>query len=139
MSEAQPRRSHEEAGTETTEPGVPRMPQNAFSKEELDRKHPSLEAVYDLPFDDLTRLEDDQLYSAGMKVVQDILREMTVVGRTRRICANSDIQKMSGQNAGPSEALIGTRGDSGPRLQGRPAFPESSGALKGPQKGCGAL
>ena len=43
-----------------------------------------------MALDDLTRLEDDQLYFAGMKVVQDILREMTVIGRTRGVCADKD-------------------------------------------------
>ena len=60
------------------------MPHNTYSKKELDVEYPSLEAVDDLPLEDLTRLEDDQLYSAGMQVVQQILHEMSVVGRTRR-------------------------------------------------------
>ena len=64
---------------------VPRMPHNTFSKEELDREYPSSEAVDALPLDDVTRLDDDQLYSAGMKVVQQILREMAVIGRTRKV------------------------------------------------------
>ena len=64
--------------------GVPRMPHNVLSRADLDREYPSLEAVNDLELDDLTRLEDDQLYAAGMRVVQTILHEMSVVGRTRR-------------------------------------------------------
>ena len=64
---------------------APYMPHNLFSKEELDREYPSLEVVDDLPLQDLTRLEDDKLYSAGMKVVQQILREMAVIGRTRKV------------------------------------------------------
>ena len=63
---------------------VPYMPHNTYSKKELDVEYPCLEAVDDLPLEDLTRLEDDQLYSAGMQVVQQILHEMSVVGRTRR-------------------------------------------------------
>ena len=39
----------------------------------------------DLPLQDLTRLEDDKFYSAGMQVVQQILREMAVIGRTRKV------------------------------------------------------
>ena len=50
----------------------------------MDREYRSLEAVDDGLLDDMTRLEDNQLYAAGMKVVQDILHEMSVVGRTRR-------------------------------------------------------
>ena len=38
----------------------------------------------DLEFEDLTRLEDDRLYNVGMQVVQQILHEMAVAGRTRR-------------------------------------------------------
>ena len=76
-------------GTTTTDDklvySAPRMPHNTFSKEELDIEYQSLEAVDDLALDDLTRLEDDQMYSAGMKVVQEILDEMFVVGRTRRV------------------------------------------------------
>ena len=64
---------------------APYMPHNLFAKEELDREYPSLEVVDDLPLQDLTRLEDDKLYSAGMKVVQQILREMAVIGRTRKV------------------------------------------------------
>ena len=63
---------------------VPYMPHKTYSKKELDVEYPSLEAVDDLPLEDLTRLEDDHLYSAGMQVVQQILHEMSVVGRTRR-------------------------------------------------------
>ena len=64
--------------------GVPRMPHNVLSRADLDREYPSLEAVNDLELDDLTRLEDDQLYAAGMRVVQTMLHEMSVVGRSRR-------------------------------------------------------
>ena len=55
------------------------MPRNIVSKADLDREYPSLEAADDFALDDLTRLEDDQLYAAGMRVVQDILHEMTVI------------------------------------------------------------
>ena len=65
------------------------MPHNVLSRADLDREYPSLEAVNDLELDDLTRLEDDQLYAAGMRVVQTILHEMSVVGRIRR--AGTDV------------------------------------------------
>ena len=59
------------------------MPHNEFEPGELDRAYPSLKAVDDLGPDDLARLEDESLYSAGMVVVQAILRDMATTGRTR--------------------------------------------------------
>ena len=73
------------------------------SKEELDKEYQSLQAVDDLPLDDLTRLEDDQLYSAGMKVVQEILHEMSVVGRTRRAGTSETL----GHDARPESSKVG--------------------------------
>ena len=61
----------------------PRMPHNELDPRELEEAYPSLEAVDDLGLDDLTRLEDESLYSAGMVVVQGILHEMATTGRTR--------------------------------------------------------
>ena len=61
----------------------PQMPHNILNADELERQYPSLQAVKDLDLPDLSRLEDDQLYSAGMAVVQNILHEMSQVGRTR--------------------------------------------------------
>ena len=62
----------------------PWMPHNELDNKELDLAYPSLEAVEELKLDDLTRLEDDLLYGVGMKIVQAILDEMSVNGRTRR-------------------------------------------------------
>ncbi len=62
----------------------PCMPHNLLTTQQLQEQYPSLEAVEDLDLPDLARLEDEQLYSAGMRVVQDILREMSEVGRTRK-------------------------------------------------------
>ena len=59
------------------------MPHNELEPSELDRVYPSLEAVDDLGLDDLARLEDESFYSAGMVVVQAILRDMATTGRTR--------------------------------------------------------
>ena len=36
-----------------------------------------------MQLNDLTRLEDDALYSAGMEIVQQILEEMASIGRTK--------------------------------------------------------
>ena len=60
------------------------MPHTELGKEELDLAYPSLDAVEELELNDLTRLEDEPLYGAGMKIVQAILDEMAVSGRTRR-------------------------------------------------------
>ena len=62
----------------------PRMPHLEYSAEDLERHYPSLEPPDDLELDDLSRLEDDLLYNAGMPVVQQILDEMAVSGRTRK-------------------------------------------------------
>ena len=53
------------------------MPHVHLSPQELQEQYPSLEAVDGLDLPDLARLEGEQLYSAGMRVVQDILREMS--------------------------------------------------------------
>ena len=76
----------------------PWMPHNELDNKELDLAYPSLEAVEELELDDLTRLEDDLLYGVGMKIVQAILDEMSVNGRTRR--------------ATPEEATIDSRASS---------------------------
>jgi len=60
------------------------MPHVQLTHEEIEKYYPSLEAVDDLDLPDLSRLEDEQLYAAGMRVVQNILQEMSEVGRTRR-------------------------------------------------------
>ena len=62
----------------------PCMPHTLWAQEELDIRYPSLKAVTDLELDDLSRLEDECLYTAGMSVVQGILEEMTTQGRRRR-------------------------------------------------------
>ena len=49
-----------------------------------DELFPDLEAVDDLDFGDLSRLENDDLYTAGMREVQGILHEMSEIGRTRK-------------------------------------------------------
>ena len=59
-----------------------RMPHNELSPAALEAQYPSLEVCPDLDLQDLTRLEDDKLYAAGMHVVQRILHEMSVSGRT---------------------------------------------------------
>ena len=65
------------------------MPHLGLSNQEVEEKYPSLEAVDDLELNDLARLEDDSLYAAGMRVVQDILHEMAVAGRTRHVLSSN--------------------------------------------------
>ena len=59
------------------------MPHYQLNEHDLEVQFPSLVAVEDNDIVDLARLEDESLYAAGMKVVQDIIREMSEVGRTR--------------------------------------------------------
>ena len=61
-----------------------RMPHLELSPEQLKAEYPSLEVPEDLDFDDISTLEDDGLYQAGMVVVQQILQELATTGRTRR-------------------------------------------------------
>ena len=62
----------------------PFVPHVGFARSEIDRQWPSLEAVEDTNFKDLFRLEDEQLYGAVMTIVQGILNEMALHGRTRK-------------------------------------------------------
>ena len=52
--------------------GGPCMPHIDLGSKELDIRYPSFEAVEVLELEDLTRLEDEALYSAGMKIVQNL-------------------------------------------------------------------
>ena len=61
-----------------------RMPHVGLSDKEVEELYPSLEVAEDLELEDMTRLEDDRLYNVGMQVVQQILYEMAVAGRTRK-------------------------------------------------------
>ena len=58
------------------------MPHTELSPAALEAQYPSLEVCPDLDLQDLTRLEDDKLYAAGMQIVQGILHEMSFSGRT---------------------------------------------------------
>ena len=60
------------------------MPHWQLAADELETAYPSLEAPDELPLEDLSRLEDDAFYQAGMPVVQQIIDEMAAAGRTRR-------------------------------------------------------
>ena len=90
------------------------MPHNELEPSELDEAYPSLEAVDDLRLDDLTRLEDESFYSAGMVVVQAILRDMTSTGRTRY--AGSADAKVGG---GEAAREVGSRAPGTPTLSRR--------------------
>ena len=61
-----------------------RMPHVGLSDKEVEELYPSFKVAEDLELEDMTRLEDDRLYNVGMQVVQQILYEMAVAGRTRK-------------------------------------------------------
>ena len=60
------------------------MPHVGLSDKEVEERYPSLQVADDVELEDLTRLEDDRLYNVGMQVVQQILHEIAVAGRTKR-------------------------------------------------------
>ena len=68
------------------------MPHNYLVAIQLEQQYPSLEAVEDLDIPDLSRLEDEQLYAAGMDVVQEILREMSQIGKQGGEIRSGDIE-----------------------------------------------
>ena len=72
------------------------MPHNCVDPAELDRRFPNLEAVPEVPLNDLARLKDDALYTAGMEIVQQILEKMAAVGRTKRYKTNEDTKLYKG-------------------------------------------
>ena len=69
------------------------MPHTEYSPLELDKIYPGLGTVEDLDLPDLSRLEDNKLYAAGMTVVQEILREMNQIGTTRRQGGVSEVNE----------------------------------------------
>ena len=72
-----------EAEEKTGSPSRARMPHNELASDELDSMFPSLQATDGPQLEDLVRLEDDLLYSAGMHEVQRIVDDMRNNGRTR--------------------------------------------------------
>ena len=86
-------------GVEGSSRCEPWMPHVCLGSEELDLLYPSLEAVDELELNDLTRLEDEMLYGAGMQIVQTILDEMATSGRTRKATQVSGQQDGKGTNA----------------------------------------
>ena len=98
----------------------PRMPHNELEPRELDRVYPSFEAVDDLRLEDFARLEDESFYSAGMVVVQAILRDMATTSRT--------------WYAGPVDAGVGSNeaaGEVGSRAPGTPTLSRRSAGSRG--------
>ncbi len=86
------------------------MPHNLLTAQQVQEQYPSREAVEDLDLPDLSKLEDEQLYSAGMRVVQDILREMSEVGRTRK-------QGGTTEDAKPNDKKDGFKRGGGARVK----------------------
>ena len=58
------------------------MPRTELSSAAREAQYPSFEVCPDLDLQDLNRLEDDKLYYAGMQIAQNILHEMSVLGKT---------------------------------------------------------
>ena len=77
------------------------MPHIGFTDAEIEKRHPSLIATPDLELDDLSKLQDEKLYSASMDVVQPILQEMAVIGGRPRA------PKAGGPAGGPASQVVG--------------------------------
>ena len=115
------------------------MPHKEFEPSELDMFHPSFQALEDLGLDDISRLEDEGFYSAGMVVMQAILRDMATTGRTRRAGpATAEVEESrAAQEAGKAAKEIGSRAMWTPALWRRSAGRQaasparSSGSLNG--------
>ena len=60
------------------------MPHLGLTREEMDRLHPSLIPPDDEQLDDLASYENDVLYQKGLKLVEAIRAETSLVGRMRR-------------------------------------------------------
>jgi hypothetical protein len=108
----------------------PCMPHNHLTPQQLEEQYPSLEAVEDLDLPDLSRLEDEQLYSAGMRVVQDILREMSEVGRTRKQGGTSEDKKPDKKTEDKKDGFKGTSAKDGFNRGGA----RERGGARGPQE-----
>ena len=72
-----------EGGDEDTDSYKPCMPHLGQTSDEIHTRYPELVAPPELCLEDLTQLEDDALYSQGMKRVQEIIDAMAKHGRTR--------------------------------------------------------
>ena len=71
------------AGSES-ELGMPIMPHNALSQEQLDLLYPAVTAPEEIDDPDLDQDERDLIFANGMDVAQGIARDMVAYGRTRR-------------------------------------------------------
>ena len=114
----------------------PWMPHTELGKEELDLAYPSLEAVEELELNDLTRLEDEPLYGAGMKIVQAILDEMAVSGRTRR-AAPEEAQESHGCTAQKASSRVPCQTLSKRSVRFQPAVPHGAAMLVSVSKSAG--
>jgi len=82
MAEAE--RSGLTAAISESELGMPIMPHNALSQEQLDLLYPAVTAPEEIDDPDLDQDERDLIFANGMDVAQGIARDMVAYGRTRR-------------------------------------------------------
>ena len=66
---------------------------------EVDERYPSFKVAADRELQDLSWLEHERLYAAGVAIAREILHKMAAVGRTRRA--------RSATQAEPSPAIPG--------------------------------
>ena len=56
------------------------VPHLGLSDQKVEEKYVSVEAVDDMELNELTMLEDENLYAAVMRVIQHVLHEMALAG-----------------------------------------------------------
>ena len=89
---------------------MPLVPHVALSSEELDRHYPPFTAPSELDNPDLDDQSPDLVYENGLRIAEQIERDMVVLGRTRKdaavrnSCALKDTAKVATSAEGQSES-----------------------------------
>ena len=72
------------AAVAEAELGMPIMPHNSLSQEQLDLLYPAVTAPQEVDDPDLNQDNHDAIFRSGMDVAHGVARDMVAYGRTRR-------------------------------------------------------